>query len=79
MAGLVAERLDDVAVAAWEIPEVAGTKFVGFRVSRRINHRGADQSFGDKPPFRRRGVPMQFAHHAGLQSHGNAGDAFRNR
>ena len=79
MAGLVAERFDDVAVATREIPEVAGTEIVGLRMAGRIDHRGADQSFGDKPPLRRRGVPMQFAHHAGLQPHGNAGDAFRNR
>jgi hypothetical protein len=79
MAGLRAETLQHVTVAARKIPHVAGNEIVGFRLALRSNDGCADAALDDEGPFGRRCVPMQFAHRTWLKPHGNSRDAFGNR
>jgi hypothetical protein len=79
VAGLRAEALQHVTVAAREIPHVAGNEVVGLRLALRSNDGGADASLGDKGPLGGRRVPVQLAHRARLKPHGNSSDAFGNR
>jgi hypothetical protein len=79
VAGLVAQALDRMAVAARKIPDVARIEIVGLRVALRIGHGGAAAPFDDKGPFGRGGVPVQLAHYARLEPHRDAGDSLRDR
>lgn len=79
MARLVAQGFEDVAVTAREVPDIAGAEIIGLRTALRVDHRGAHLAFGDERPFRCGGVPMQFAHHARLHAHRDAGDPFGDR
>ena len=76
---LVAQALQHVAVAARKIPDVAGIEIVGLGCALRIDHRGAHASLQHEGPFRGGGVPVQFAHRAGLELHGDAGNALGDR
>ena len=78
MAGLVAERLEHVAVAARKIPDVARLEVVGLRAALRVDDGGTHPAFGNEGPLRGRGVPVQLAHDAGLHAHRDAGDALGN-
>jgi hypothetical protein len=77
--GLVAETLQHVAVAAREVPDVAGVEIVGLGEAAWIDDGGADAALENERPFGRGGVPVQFAHRAGLQPHRHAGDPLGDR
>ena len=79
MTGLVAQALQHVAVAAREVPDVAGIEIVGLGKTAWINDGGADAALKNERPFGRGGVPVQFAHRAGLKPHRDAGDPLGDR
>jgi hypothetical protein len=62
---LVADTLQHVAVAAREVPDVAGFEIVGLGKAAWVDDGGADAALENKRPFGRGGVPVQFAHRAG--------------
>ena len=68
VARLVAERFDDMAMTAREIPDIARREIVGFGATFGIDDGGAYQAFDHEGPFRRRGVPMKLAHDARLHA-----------
>ena len=73
----VAEAAEDVGVAAGEVPDVAGFEIVGLGAALRIDDGGAHAAADDERPFGGGCVPVELAHDAGLENHGDAGDAFR--
>ena len=73
VARLVAQGLDNMAVAAREIPDISRLKVVGLAAAERIDDRGAHPAFGDEGPLCGGGVPVKLAHHARLHAHGDAG------
>ena len=77
--GLVAEALQHVAVAAREVPDVAGVEIVGLGEAAWVDDGGADAALKNERPFGRGGVPVQFAHRAGLKPHRDAGDPLGDR
>ena len=78
--GLVAEALQHVAVAAREVPDVAGVEIVGLgEAACGSIDGGADAALENERPFGRGGVPVQFAHRAGLEPHRDAGDPLGDR
>jgi hypothetical protein len=79
MARLVAQRLDDVAMTAREIPDIARLEVIGLGAALRIDHGGAHPPLGDERPFGRSSVPMQLTHHARLHAHRHAGDRLGDR
>src|SRR5580704_998851 len=79
VAWLVAQRLDDMAMAAWKIPDVARQEIVGLRTALGIDHRGPHRAFSDEGPLRRGGVPVKLAHHSRLHAHGNTRNPLRDR
>ena len=69
--------LDRVAVAAREVPDVAGSKIDDLALAGRID--GGDPAIALEHigPFGGVGVPMQFAESARLERHVNAGELLR--
>src|SRR5208337_3233839 len=79
MSRLVPETLEHVAVAAGEIPDVAGLEIVGLGAPPRIDHGCPHAALDDKRPLGGRGVPVQLAHGARLQLHRDARDTLGDR
>ena len=79
VAGLVAQALKHVAVAAGEIPDVARLEIIGLGVALRIDDGRAHAPLEDEGPLGGGGVPVQLAHRTRLQPHRNPGDAFGDR
>jgi hypothetical protein len=74
VAGPVAEALQHVAMAAGEVPDVAGLEVVRLGISEGRDDRGPDVPLEDERPLGRGGVPVEFPHAAGLELHRGAGD-----
>ena len=79
VAGLVAEALQHVAVAAREVPDVAGLEVVGLGEAAWVDDGGADAALENERPLGGGGVPVQLAHRAGLEPHRDAGDPLGDR
>ena len=77
VAGLVAERLDYMRVAARKIPDVARPEIVGLGATVGVHDGRADTALDDIGPFGGGRVPVQFPHHAGLHPHRDAGESLR--
>jgi hypothetical protein len=77
--GRVAQTLQHVPVAARKVPDIAGIEVVGLAEAAGIDDGGADPPFDDERPFGGGGVPVQFAHRAGLEPHRDARDPPRDR
>lgn len=74
----VRQRLNGMAVAFREIPDVAGAEIRHLTFSS-IEDGDARMAFQHECPFGGDGVPMQFAHAARLQRHVDARHAFGDR
>ena len=66
-------------MAARKVPNVARIEIVDFAAARRVDQRGSHAPFENESPFRGRRVPVQFAGHARLEAHRDAGDSLGNR
>src|SRR5580700_4192664 len=70
-----AEALQEVAMAAREIPSVAGAEFVDGGLAVGHDDGGADAAFNHVSPFGGERVPVELANGSGFEAHGDAGDA----
>ena len=73
------EALDRVAVAAREIPDVAGGEVEHFGMRLRVDRGDATAALEHIGPFRGVGVPVQFAQRTGRKLHQHAGELFGHR
>src|SRR5262249_37368042 len=72
---LFAEALNRMAVAAREVPDVAGIEIVGLSVPLRVDDGSAAAPLDDEGPLGGRCVPVQLANAAWFEAHRHAGDA----
>ncbi len=75
MAGLVADRLDRVAMALGEEPQVARNVVVHLRLTGRVEHDRLAAAGDDVGPLGRDGVPMQLPRATWIEEHVDAGEA----
>ena len=78
-AGAGAEAVDRVAVAAREIPDVAGPEIDDLALAGRIDGGDAAIAAEHIGPFCGIGMPVQLAQSARLERHVDAGELFRHR
>jgi hypothetical protein len=76
---LAADALDRMAVPAREVPDVARAEIDDLGMALRIDGGDAALAADHVGPFRRVGVPVQFAHRAGSKRHQHAGELLRHR
>ncbi len=75
----VRQRLNGMAVAFREIPDVAGPEIRHFAFAFGIENGDARMALQHKRPFGGDGMPVQFAHAARFQRHVDAGHALGDR
>ena len=79
LARLVAKALQHVAITPGKIPDIPRPEIVDAGAARWVDHRGPHPAGHDIGPFGRRGMPVQFPHHARLKPHRHPGDTLRDR
>ena len=75
----VRQRLNGMAIAFWEIPDVAGAEIRHFAFALGIEDGDARMAFQHKRPFGGDGVPVQLTHAARFQRHVDACHTFGDR
>src|SRR3984957_2940097 len=79
MARLVADRLDRMAMALGEIPEIARLEIIDLGLARGIKNDRLATAADHESPFLRDRMPVQFARSARVQEHVNAGQTLHDR